>query len=92
MFADFDVTGIEGLYLTGGATAVSDRALDSANAREIPGYNVFDLGARNEMKISERPPHAARQRRWSRLLVEHGLFGSVSRCSAGRQVFASVDF
>lgn len=52
--AEWDVPGTNGLTLTGGVRATSSQWLTSAHTLKLPGWGVFDLGARYATKLYGR--------------------------------------
>lgn len=53
--AEWDVPRLSGLTLTANATSVSEQYLNADNSLKIPGYTVFDLGARHSSSAWGRP-------------------------------------
>nr|WP_263854296.1 TonB-dependent siderophore receptor [Pseudomonas huaxiensis] len=53
--AEWDTPVLDGLTLTGNATAVSKQYISADNSLSIPGYTVYDVGARYVTKVASRP-------------------------------------
>lgn len=54
--AEWDINAASGIVtLAANATAVFKQYLDQANKLSIPGYTLFDVGARYSSKISSHP-------------------------------------
>lgn len=53
--AEWDTPVLDGLTLTANATSVSRQYISDDNALSIPGYTVFDVGARFVTRIAQRP-------------------------------------
>lgn len=52
---EWDVPVIENLTFTSNATSVQKSYLDTANTLSVPGYTIFDLGARYKTSFNETP-------------------------------------
>lgn len=52
---EWDTPLLEGLTLTGNATAVSKQYINADNSLSIPGYTVYDVGARFATQVASRP-------------------------------------
>jgi len=52
---EWDTPVLEGLTLTGNATSVSKQYISADNTLSIPGYTVFDVGARYATRVAEHP-------------------------------------
>lgn len=48
--AEWDIPWQPGLTFSGGLTSTSSQYLNSANTQEIPGWTIFDLGARYSLE------------------------------------------
>ena len=53
--AEWDVSAVPGLTLVSRAMHTGDTYADSANLTRVPGWTVFDLGARYTMKAAGQP-------------------------------------
>lgn len=51
---EWDVPAVQGLTLTGNATAVSKQYISADNTLSVPGRVTYDLGARYATKVSGR--------------------------------------
>ena len=52
---EWDVPALEGLTLTGNATAMSKQYISADNHLSVPGRTLFDLGARYSATLAGRP-------------------------------------
>jgi iron complex outermembrane receptor protein len=52
---EWDTPLLEGLTLTANATSVSKQYISADNSLSIPGYTIFDAGARYTTKVSDKP-------------------------------------
>lgn len=52
---EWDTPVFEGLTLTANATAVSKQYISSDNSQSIPGYTIYDVGARYALQVADRP-------------------------------------
>ncbi|MDD1960973.1 TonB-dependent siderophore receptor, partial [Pseudomonas sp. 39004] len=52
---EWDTPGLDGLTLTGNATSLSKQYINADNSLSIPGYTLFDIGARFATQIANRP-------------------------------------
>ncbi|WP_347881630.1 TonB-dependent siderophore receptor [Pseudomonas sp. GD03858] len=52
---EWDVPGLEGLTLTGNVTSQSKQYISNDNSLSIPGYTLFDAGARFTTQVASRP-------------------------------------
>ena len=52
---EWDVPGLQGLTLTGNATAMSRQYISADNRLSVPGRTLFDLGARYATTMAGRP-------------------------------------
>ncbi len=52
LYAEYDIPGVPGLTLTGGAAYVGSFYADTANADKLPGYTVGYLGARYQTRVA----------------------------------------
>ncbi|MEE1922609.1 TonB-dependent siderophore receptor [Pseudomonas sp. 148P] len=52
---EWDTPLVDGLTLTGNATSVSKQYINADNSLSIPGYTIFDVGARYSTKIASKP-------------------------------------
>lgn len=55
IYAEYQVPGIEGLTLSGGAYYTGRKYSDAANAIVIPAYTIFDAGIRYATNIGKNP-------------------------------------
>lgn len=53
--AEWDITALPGLTLTGRLTKVSSQIASANNAQSIPGFDSYDLGLRYSTRIAGRP-------------------------------------
>ncbi|MNP50089.1 Ferrichrome receptor FcuA precursor [compost metagenome] len=52
---EWDTPGLDGLTLTGNATSLSRQYINEDNSLSIPGYTIFDIGARFATQVANRP-------------------------------------
>ncbi len=52
---EWDVPTLQGLTLTGSATAMSKQYISADNSLSVPGRTLFDLGARYSTTLGDRP-------------------------------------
>ena len=52
---EWDTPLLEGLTLTANATAVSEQYINADNSLSVPGYTLFDAGARYTTHVSNKP-------------------------------------
>ncbi|NIF29014.1 TonB-dependent siderophore receptor [Pantoea sp. Tr-811] len=52
---EVDIPWLEGLTLTGNVTSQSKQYLDASNSLSIPGYTIFDAGARYVTHVASKP-------------------------------------
>lgn len=52
---EWDTPMLDGLTLTANATAVSKQYINIDNSQSIPGYTIYDVGARYAMQVADRP-------------------------------------
>ena len=52
---EWDAPVVEGLTLTANATSVSKQYISADNSLSIPGYTLFDVGARYATQVASRP-------------------------------------
>ena len=52
---EWDTPVLDGLTLTANATSLSKQYITADNSLSIPGYTIFDVGARYAMKVASRP-------------------------------------
>ena len=52
---EWDTPVVEGLTLTGNMTSLSKQYISADNSLSIPGYTIFDVGARYAMQIASKP-------------------------------------
>lgn len=53
VYAEYDINGVPGLALTGGAFYTGKQYVDEANDYQLPSFTTFDAGARYRMHLSE---------------------------------------
>lgn len=52
---EWDVPALQGLTLTGNATAMSKQYISADNSLSVPGRTLFDVGARYSTTMAGRP-------------------------------------
>ncbi|MCE1116830.1 MULTISPECIES: TonB-dependent receptor [Pseudomonas] len=52
---EWDIPGFEGLTLTGNVTSQSKQYISEDNTLSIPGYTIFDAGARFTTQVASKP-------------------------------------
>lgn len=52
---EWDTPVLQGLTLTANATALSKQYISADNQQSIPGYTLFDVGARYATQVANRP-------------------------------------
>lgn len=52
---EWDTPLLDGLTLTANATAVSKQYISADNTQSIPGYTIYDVGARYAMQVASHP-------------------------------------
>ncbi|MGY3297263.1 iron complex outermembrane receptor protein [Pseudomonas sp. TE6288] len=52
---EWDTPVLEGLTLTANATAVSKQYISDDNSQSIPGYTLYDVGARYRLQVADHP-------------------------------------
>lgn len=52
---EWDVPTLQGLTLTGNATAMSKQYISADNSLSVPGRTLFDVGARYSTTVAGRP-------------------------------------
>ena len=52
---EWDTPVLEGLTLTANATAVSKQYISDDNSQSIPGYTIYDVGARYRLQVADHP-------------------------------------
>nr|WP_249684702.1 TonB-dependent siderophore receptor [Pseudomonas sp. RC2C2] len=52
---EWDLPGLHGLTLTGNVTSQSKQYISSDNSLSIPGYTLFDIGARFTTQVASKP-------------------------------------
>ena len=52
---EWDTPVLDGLTLTANANSLSKQYISADNSLSIPGYTIFDVGARYAMKVASRP-------------------------------------
>ncbi|OLS60212.1 TonB-dependent receptor [Pseudomonas putida] len=53
--AEWDIPGLEGLTLTGNVSSQSKQYISADNSLTIPGFTVFDVGARYATQVASKP-------------------------------------
>jgi iron complex outermembrane receptor protein len=53
VYAEYDINGMPGLALTGGAFYTGKQYVDEGNDYQLPSFTTFDAGARYRMRLSE---------------------------------------
>ena len=53
VYGEYDINGVPGLALTGGAFYTGKQYTDEANDYQLPSFSTFDAGARYRMRVSE---------------------------------------
>ena len=52
---EWDTPVVNGLTLTANASSVSKQYINADNSLSIPGYTIFDAGARYTTRVASRP-------------------------------------
>ncbi|SDY36072.1 TonB-dependent siderophore receptor [Pseudomonas sp. NFIX28] len=52
---EWDTPILDGLTLTANATSVSKQYINADNSKSIPGYTIYDVGARYAMRVASHP-------------------------------------
>lgn len=52
---EWDIPGLDGLTLTGNVTSQSKQYINAENSLSIPGYTIFDVGARFVTQVANKP-------------------------------------
>lgn len=52
---EWDTPLLDGLTLTANATAVSKQYISDDNSQSIPGYTIYDVGARYRLQVADHP-------------------------------------
>lgn len=55
IYAEYDISSIQGLTLTGGAYYTGEKYGDTSNTDIVPSFTIYDIGARYKTKIDKYP-------------------------------------